>query len=100
MTFDLSPLPTALIDRAVQTALLEDLGSTGDLTSTYTIPEDAVLTASVVSRQAGCIAGIDFLAAVTAELSDKVTINLQVRDGAAITAGTVVAKLQGPARRY
>ncbi|MEH6629178.1 MAG: carboxylating nicotinate-nucleotide diphosphorylase [Halopseudomonas aestusnigri] len=98
MTANLTPLPRPLITKAVQNALLEDLGSTGDLTSDSTIPEDVDLSASVVSRQNGTIAGTDFLIAAMAELSENVSVEILVKDGTKVTPGTIIANISGSAR--
>ncbi|MBL4908387.1 MAG: carboxylating nicotinate-nucleotide diphosphorylase [Sneathiella sp.] len=98
MPNSLSALPKTLVTRAVQDALLEDLGSTGDLTSDSMIPEEATLIASVVNRQPGCIAGTDFIRAAMAELSHDVRVEIHQKDGSVIPAGTTIATLSGPAR--
>lgn len=98
MTHDLSPLPNVLIQNVVEAALLEDLGSTGDLTSNSMIPAEAELKASIVARQPGCIAGTDLLVAVMAALSQDVTVDVLLRDGAIVAPGSVVANIAGPAR--
>ena len=98
MTLHLTPLPRPLITKAVQGALLEDLGSTGDLTSDSTIPRDTQLVASVVSRQKGIISGTDFLVSAMAELSQDVSVDILKNDGSRISPGDIVAKVSGPAR--
>ncbi|MEH6403939.1 MAG: carboxylating nicotinate-nucleotide diphosphorylase [Sneathiella sp.] len=94
----LSPLPAPLIRRYVENALDEDLGSTGDLTSSSAIPADATLKASVVSRKTGCIAGIDLLKNVMQTLSNDVDVQIAKEDGMLVGPGDVVATLSGPAR--
>ena len=53
-------LPQLLIEDAVRAALLEDLGRAGDITTNATLPEDAVASAVLSSRDAGTICGMDF----------------------------------------
>jgi len=98
MNSNILSLPNTLVEQAVKTALIEDLGSVGDLTSNSTIPVDLSLTAHVVSRQAGCIAGTDFLTAVMAELSPNVTTDIHVADSTVVKPGDHIATLSGPAR--
>ncbi|USG61925.1 carboxylating nicotinate-nucleotide diphosphorylase [Sneathiella marina] len=98
MNHNILPLPKTLVEQAVKNALLEDLGSVGDLTSNSTIPEDLDITAHVVSRQAGCIAGTDILTAVMAELSPAVTTDIHAPDSAVVKPGDHIASLSGPAR--
>lgn len=98
MNSNILPLPKTLVEQAVKNALIEDLGSVGDLTSNSTIPADLSLRAHVVSRQAGCIAGTDILTAVMAELSPNVTTEIQVPDSSVVKPGDHIATLSGPAR--
>lgn len=98
MNNTLPALPKMLVTQAVTNALMEDLGSVGDLTSDSTIPADLILTAHMVSRQAGCLAGTDFLTAVMAELSSDVTAQIHFADASRINPGDHVATLSGPAR--
>ncbi|WP_020594582.1 carboxylating nicotinate-nucleotide diphosphorylase [Kiloniella laminariae] len=98
MSSSLSPLLRNLVIPAVQNALLEDLGSTGDLTSNSTIPPETRLKASVVSRQEGCIAGTEFLVATMAELSAEVDVKIHTEDGTKVQPRSIVATLEGPAR--
>lgn len=98
MNSTLAPLPQTLVRRYVENALEEDLGSTGDLTSSSAIPADAMLTASVVSRKAGCIAGTDLLKEVMEALSRDVSVQIKIPDGHRVAPGDIVATLTGPAR--
>jgi nicotinate-nucleotide pyrophosphorylase (carboxylating) len=91
----LSPLA---IDDAVQRALAEDLGRGGDITSMATIPETVRAEAVMVARQSGVIAGLPLAVAVFQKLSPDITITADIRDGAAVTAGTRVLTVSGPAR--
>ena len=50
-------LSGVMITEAVRTALGEDLGRAGDITTAATIPETATARANVVARKAGVLAG-------------------------------------------
>jgi nicotinate-nucleotide pyrophosphorylase (carboxylating) len=91
----LSPLA---IDEAVQRALSEDLGRAGDITSTATIPETTHARAIMVARQAGVVAGLPLAVAILQRLSPDLAIEAHARDGAAVTAGTHLLTISGPAR--
>src|SRR5207247_3195061 len=54
---DLKPLHPVLYESAVRSALLEDLGRAGDLTTDAIVARDAQATAWIVARAAGRIAG-------------------------------------------
>jgi len=98
MVSSLSPLHNVLVTKAIQEALLEDLGPTGDLTSNSMIPADAILSANVVARQPGCIAGAQMLTSVMAEMSKDIAVEIHTPDGSKVDANTVVATISGPAR--
>src|ERR1700761_619164 len=91
----LSPLA---IDEAAQRALNEDLGRAGDITSIATIPETTRADAIMVARQAGVIAGLPLAVAILQRLSSDIAIEAHVRDSAAVTAGTRLLTISGPAR--
>jgi nicotinate-nucleotide pyrophosphorylase (carboxylating) len=91
----LSPLA---IDDAVDTALDEDLGRAGDVTSIATIPEDAKAHAVLVARQAGRIAGLPLAVATFRKLAPEIQIHADLRDGAAVAAGASLLRITGPAR--
>lgn len=84
----------------VVSALAEDLKYGPDVTTTATVPANAVATASVVSRQAGTIAGVDVgllvldevLGAGTYEISDRVL------DGSAVEPGQSILTVTAPTR--
>jgi nicotinate-nucleotide pyrophosphorylase (carboxylating) len=91
----LSPLE---IDAAVERALAEDLGRAGDITSVATVPADATAHAVVAARAAGTIAGLPLVAATVRRLAPDIEIAPEVGDGAAVTAGTPLMRIAGPAR--
>ncbi len=53
----LSPLPALLTEPLVRSALLEDLGRAGDITTEAVIPADRRFAVLMRSRQAGVLAG-------------------------------------------
>lgn len=91
-------LPRLLIARAVEQALAEDLGSRGDLTTDATVPAAAKARAGFGARRAGVIAGLDVAAAAFHALDPDVVFEPRVADGDTVAAGTVVARVSGPAR--
>jgi nicotinate-nucleotide pyrophosphorylase (carboxylating) len=92
----LNPL---LVEDAVRTALAEDFGRAGDITSQATIPAAARARAVIAARKKpGVLAGIA-LARKTFELVDP-TLSFEplLEDGDRFAAGTVLARIEGPAR--
>jgi nicotinate-nucleotide pyrophosphorylase (carboxylating) len=85
----------AVIDRAVA----EDLGTTGDLTSTATIDAGATMTARYVSRGSGVVAGLPVVAAAAEHLfGADVLFQLLAADGDRVQPGDALAEIGGPAR--
>ncbi|MGB7075855.1 MAG: carboxylating nicotinate-nucleotide diphosphorylase, partial [Xanthobacteraceae bacterium] len=66
--------------------------------SIATVPEEAPGRAMLNARQAGVIAGLPLAAAAFRRLSPGIEIGAQVRDGAAIQAGTRLMTIAGNAR--
>src|SRR5690606_20405280 len=91
-------LPRLLVDRAVAAALEEDLGLAGDLTSQASLSPSARAEAVFASRERGVIAGLDLAAAAFRLIGDGVTFTRLATDGDRVDAGTVVARVEGPAR--
>ncbi len=92
------PLPTIMIEELVRSALLEDLGRAGDLTTDAIVPAAAQAKAVLSARQAGVVAGLD-LALLAFRLIDP-TIEIEVHrpDGSRLKPGDDIATLTGPAR--
>jgi nicotinate-nucleotide pyrophosphorylase (carboxylating) len=91
-------LPRVLIERAVREALAEDLGSRGDITTDATVRADATAAATFGARRAGVIAGLPLAEAAFQAIDPRVSFDALVRDGDAVAAGAVVARVEGSAR--
>jgi nicotinate-nucleotide pyrophosphorylase (carboxylating) len=94
----LPALPEILVRDAVRAALKEDLGRAGDITSAATIPAEATATADLRARKPGVIAGLALAAASFHEMDASIRFAAKVRDGDAVKAGALVARIAGPAR--
>jgi nicotinate-nucleotide pyrophosphorylase (carboxylating) len=84
----------------VRVALDEDLRYGPDITSVATVPEGAVAKASVVSRAAGTVAGIDVGLLVLDEVvgAGNYEVLARVDDGAAVRPGESVLSVLAPTR--
>ncbi|MEM6462937.1 MAG: carboxylating nicotinate-nucleotide diphosphorylase [Pseudomonadota bacterium] len=91
-------LPRLLVDRLVGSALDEDLGRAGDITSEATIDSAATANAVIASRQDGVVAGLPFVEAAFEALDPDMNIRLETADGTNVSAGTVVCRIEGNAR--
>jgi nicotinate-nucleotide pyrophosphorylase (carboxylating) len=91
----MSQLPDLLVEPIVRRALEEDLGVAGDVTGR--LLGDAKIKAAFVARKPGVVAGLQ-PAWLAADLVDgHVEFTPRVADGARITAGAVIAEIEGPA---
>jgi nicotinate-nucleotide pyrophosphorylase (carboxylating) len=94
----LVPLPRVVIEPMVRTALIEDLGLSGDITSAAVISEDHRSTVVMAARQPGVIAGLD-AAELTFQLVDPaIVMTRHLNDGMAVRPGDVIATISGPSR--
>src|SRR5690242_12658898 len=86
-------IPVDLIKQA-----LDEDGAFYDITTLSTVPAEQWSRGSIVTRQAGVVAGLA-IAAETFHLLDKrIAVELLVQDGASVQAGDELLRLQGPAR--
>jgi nicotinate-nucleotide pyrophosphorylase (carboxylating) len=82
-----------LIDRA----LSEDIGK-GDVTSQYFVPAERQVTALLVAREDGVIAGCDIAYQVFLRVDSSLDIDQLLQDGARVAKGAIVMKISGAAR--
>jgi nicotinate-nucleotide pyrophosphorylase (carboxylating) len=100
MTQELAPgLSHAAVREIVATALREDLGAAGDVTTAATIPASTVAAADLVPREDGVVAGLPVAAYVFETVSQgRLRVEFGTADGARVTAGEVLATVRGPVR--
>lgn len=82
----------------VRLAAREDLERTYDWTTVALVGHEATGAADVVARRAGVVAGLPAARVALEEMAPAVTWNPLVEDGAAVAAGTAIARMEGPAR--
>ena len=80
----------------VARALQEDIGSC-DLTASL-IPADKILQATVISREAAVLCGVQWLEACFVSLAADTEIEWFAKDGDAVQAGQELCKIHGNAR--
>ena len=91
----LSPI---LIRRAVDEALLEDLGRAGDITSNATIPEAAQAECVLASRENGVLSGVELAKAAFEAIDPDISFQTEKNDCDAVKKGDVIARIKGNAR--
>lgn len=95
---DVTPPPFLVYEALLKSALLEDLGLAGDLTSEVTVPAKARARTEIRSRHDGRIAGLPMAVDTFRLVAPEVTVEIVTPDGADVSPGDVVAVVEGPAR--
>jgi len=96
MTVPVLNVPQSAIEEVVNIAIHEDVGD-GDVTA-HLIPEDDMAIATVISREACVLCGMDWFEEVFRQIDDNVLIEWQAEDGDHIEAGQSICSLSGSAR--
>lgn len=99
------PLNTTWLRDTVRLALSEDLGGYPgrDVTTQATLAEDAAVSAVIVARGAGVVAGVDVVEEALNQTAIRLglrrpRVTLLVADGDTLEAGTVIAEVEGAAQ--
>ncbi|MFK8035521.1 MAG: carboxylating nicotinate-nucleotide diphosphorylase [Hyphomicrobiales bacterium] len=95
---NLPELLSVMVDDAVRTALQEDLGRAGDITTLATIPANAQARVVIASREEGVIAGMPLARSAFAAINPQVCFETVIDDGGRVKPGSVVARIAGRAR--
>lgn len=85
------------VERLIEAALAEDIGP-GDLTAAYFVSAERRATGFIVAREAGVLSGGEVAQEVFRRVDPEIEAVPLVADGARISAGAYVMKLEGPAR--
>jgi nicotinate-nucleotide pyrophosphorylase (carboxylating) len=86
------------IDRLIDLALDEDLGTTGDVTSLACIDPDLKGTARFLAKDVLVLSGIDAATRVAARVDPKMVVTWTKKDGGDIANREVFGELKGSAR--
>lgn len=92
------PLPDLMLEPLVRSALLEDLGRAGDLTTDAIVPADAQAELRLVARQEGVLAGLDMARLAFRALDAQSRFEPVLRDGSVLAPGQEIARIHGSAR--
>ena len=90
-------LAPAIVARAVELALAEDIGS-GDLTSRAVVPEETRLRAALTAREPLTLAGMPVVREVYRQLGDPEALDEAIREGSRIQSGEVAGYIDANAR--
>jgi len=91
-------LPAHLVRPAVEAALSEDLGLSGDITTNAIIPADASASTIIAARKGGRIAGLALAEAAFAALDPSVEFRITVADGQDVQPSGTIATVKGQTR--
>lgn len=91
-------LPDVLTQPLVQSALREDLGRRGDITSEAVIDSKQTTQLHIVAREAGILCGIDLARLAFHNMDSQIAFSAHLKDGDTLHAGDIIASVQGNAR--
>ena len=91
-------IPYLLVDQAVRAGLLEDLGRAGDITTEAVVPAERHAVCTLVARDPGVVAGLDFARAAFAMVAPAITFTVKLPDASRVAPGEVIAEISGSAR--
>ncbi|MCT4372817.1 carboxylating nicotinate-nucleotide diphosphorylase [Yangia mangrovi] len=93
----LPPLPDMILDPLVRGALMEDLGTYGDLTTRTVIPAGTRYRAQLRAREAGVVSGMQIARMAFHLVDPALALTLHKPDGSAIIPGDVLMEIEGEA---
>jgi nicotinate-nucleotide pyrophosphorylase (carboxylating) len=88
----------AYVDELLSRALAEDLGAAGDVTSNAIFSPEVQACALIRSKGTGVLSGATLIEPLFRRLHPDITIATQLTDGAELSAGMVIAHLEGSIR--
>ena len=90
-------ISTFAVDRILQGALAEDIG-TGDITTLSTVPPERTISGRYIAKEDGVLCGLELVARAFALLDASIAFKPLKRDGDAVRKGDFVATVSGNAR--
>lgn len=93
-----APPPIETIRAQCAQALVEDLGPDGDDPSAALIPQNKILQAEVICREAAIICGRPWFDEVIHQLDEDIHIDWRINEGQHVDADTLICSLHGSAR--
>ena len=79
----------------IKSALLEDLGESGDITSQAIFSKNDTITATLTARENGIIAGLEIAAQVFTTIDPTLTITKHVKDGENVRSNQKIITVTG-----
>lgn len=97
MSQSYATLPDLILEPLVKSALMEDLGTYGDITTRAVIPADVTYTARLNARADGMASGLQVAAIAFRLVDPTLQIRALKRDGDRITKGDTLMEIEGAA---
>lgn len=91
------PLPDLILEPLVRAALIEDLGSHGDITTRTVIAPGTSLSAAIRAREAGIASGMALASLAFRLVDPDLRLQVLVADGQPFAPGDVLARITGDA---
>ncbi|MDQ1902664.1 carboxylating nicotinate-nucleotide diphosphorylase [Paracoccus sp. WLY502] len=91
------PLPDLILELLVRAALIEDLGTHGDITTRTVIPPGARVSGAVRAREGGTVSGMALAALAFRLIDPSLRFEVLVTDGVSFAPGDTLARITGDA---
>jgi nicotinate-nucleotide pyrophosphorylase (carboxylating) len=92
------PLHPLIYGEIVTSALLEDLGRGGDLTTDAIVTPETRAEASIITRASGRVAGVEIAVSVLRQLEPALAVETLIPDGCDAEPGEIITRMSGSAR--
>ncbi len=92
-----APLPDLILEPLVRSALMEDLGTYGDVTTRAVIPADVTYDARLNARQAGVVSGMQIARLAFHLVDPSLQVETVLPDGAPCQPGDTLMTIRGSA---
>jgi nicotinate-nucleotide pyrophosphorylase (carboxylating) len=90
-------IPDLVLEPMVRAALMEDLGSYGDITTRTVIPAGVTYAARINAREAAIVSGMQIAALAFRLVDPTLDVKVLIADGTACTAGDTLMEINGNA---
>jgi nicotinate-nucleotide pyrophosphorylase (carboxylating) len=93
----LPPLPDLILEPLIRAALMEDLGTYGDITTRTVIPAGTRYRAQLRARAAGVVSGMQIAEIAFRLVDPQLKVTCHCPDGSVIAAGDLLMEIEGSA---
>ncbi|WP_028955030.1 carboxylating nicotinate-nucleotide diphosphorylase [Sulfitobacter sp. 20_GPM-1509m] len=93
----LPPLPDLILEPLIRAALMEDLGTYGDITTRTVIPAGTRYVAQLRAREPGVVSGMQIAEIAFRLVDPQLKVTCHCPDGSVIAAGDLLMEIEGSA---